>query len=241
MLIGEDYPKIEFELFGLHLVEPNAFIGDVIIFSLAIYFYNKINKLRSSNETPFLKNWSRFYLWFGLSFLAGGFGHLLFNYTGVPGKIPSWIIGMFAPFFIEQAMISIYPKIEKRNLFSKISLIKLVVFLLAESIVLLTVDISDAPEKGLILPTISSTVGLLICLGILGSSYQKHIHPSFKFLWISMFILILSALPQALKINPSQYFDRNDISHVFLLTALVLYYQTIRNYRKFHISSESLS
>lgn len=241
MLIGTDYPKIEFELFGLHLVEPNAFIGDAIIFLVALYFYFKIQKLETIQPSAFLKNWRKFYLWFGFSFLAGGFGHLLYNYTGVPGKIPSWLIGMFAPFFIEQAMISIYPKIEKRTLFSKISLIKLVVFLIAESIVLLTVDISDAPEKGLILPTISSTVGLLICLGVLGFFYQKHIHPSFIFLWMSMFILILSAIPQALKINPSQYFDRNDISHIFLLTGLVLYNQTIRNYRKFHNSSESLS
>lgn len=241
MLIGTDYPKIEFELFGLQLVEPNAFIGDVIIFSLALYFYSKTKQLSANQENPFLKNWSRFYLWFGFSFLAGGFGHLLFNYTGVPGKIPSWIIGMFAPYFIEQAMISINPKVEKRALFSKISLVKLLVFLAAESILLITVDISAAPERGLLLPTISSTLGLLICLGFLGFSYQKSIHPSFKFLWISMFTLILSAIPQALKINPSQFFDRNDISHVFLLTALVLYYQTIRNYRKFHISSESLS
>lgn len=32
MRIGQDFDKLQFDLFGLHLVEPNTFVGDTIIF-----------------------------------------------------------------------------------------------------------------------------------------------------------------------------------------------------------------
>lgn len=232
MLIGQDYPKIEFELFGLDLVELNAFVGDTIILFVALFFYNKINRQRNNNSS-FSKNWKLFYLWFGISFFCGGLGHLFYNYTGVMGKTPSWILGMVASFFIEQAMFSIYPKIEKRKLLKQISWIKLIVFVTLEIIVLATFDLSQTPEKGLILPTLCSTIGLFFCLGVLGIFYQKRIHPSFRFLWYSVFILIASAIPQSLKINIHQYFDRNDVSHIFLIIGLILYYQTIKKYHSF--------
>lgn len=232
MLIGKDYPKIEFELFGLDLVEPNAFIGDSIIFLVALYYYFRIQKMERMQPSDFLKNWRLFYLWFGLSFLCGGFGHVFYNYTGVLGKTPSWFLGMLAPYFIEQAMISIYPNEGKRKLFKQLSLAKLLVIAVLEILVLSLLDISGAPEKGLVLPTLSSTIGLFICLGILGVYYQKQIHESFKYLWMCMILLILSGIPQTIKFNPHQYWDRNDISHVFLLLALVLYFQTIKRYQK---------
>lgn len=237
MLTGKDYPKIEFEFFGLDLVEPNAFIGDTIILFVALFFYNKIKKQQGSESSLFLKNWKLFYLWFGISFFCGGLGHLLYNYTGVMGKAPSWLLGMVASFFIEQAMFSIYPTVGKRKLLKQISLIKLLLFIVLEIIVLSTFDLSQAPEKGLILPTVCSTIGLFFCLGVLGVYYQKRIHPSFKFLWYSMFILIASAIPQSLKISIHQYFDRNDFSHVFLIIGLILYYQTIKRYEG-HVSKK---
>lgn len=233
MLIGKDYPKIEFELFGLELVEPNAFIGDVIIFAIALYFYLTIRKVKDHQSDDFLRNWKRFYLWFGISFLCGGFGHVLYNYTGVLGKTPSWFLGLLSPFFIEQAMVSIYPTITRRKVFKQISTIKLILFTFLELIILCVFDISETPEKGLLLPTLSTTLGLFICLGILGIYYQQKIHPSFKYLWYAMIVLILSAIPQIMKINFHQYWDRNDVSHVFLITGLILYYQTIKQYHSF--------
>lgn len=232
MLIGTDYPKIEFELFGLDLVEPNAFIGDLLIFLIALLYYFKINKTKLSGSDPFLNNWKLFYLWFGISFFCGGLGHVFFNYTGVLGKTPSWFLGMLAPYFIEQAMFSIYPTIGKRKFLKQLSLIKLIVFVILEIIVLSVYNIGHAPEIGLILPTVCSTVGLLFCLGVLGVFYQKRIHPSFKYLWYSVIVLILSVIPQIFKINIHPYWDRNDISHVLLIVSLVLYYQTIKRYKK---------
>ena len=44
MLIGVEYDKIEFQLFGLDLLEPNGVFGDIIIFALSIFFAYKIKK-----------------------------------------------------------------------------------------------------------------------------------------------------------------------------------------------------
>ena len=44
MLIGEDFEKISCQLFGFDFVEPNAFIGDTIIFLVAIYFAFRVKK-----------------------------------------------------------------------------------------------------------------------------------------------------------------------------------------------------
>jgi len=226
MLIGEDYAKIKFNLFGLELLEPNAFIGDSLILLFSLYFYFLLTKRKG--ESFFIDQWRKFYLVFGISFFFGGLGHLLFNYWGIPGKYPGWFIGMWTPFFAEQAMISIYPNKSKRKLFKQLSYFKLVIFIIAEIIVIATVDLEPKPELGIIIPTINSVIGLSISLGVLGVFYHKKIHAAFIYLWISALILIPSGLFQSQKISFSQYFDRNDASHVFIILSLILYYQTLK-------------
>lgn len=232
MLIGQDYDKLQWDVFGLQLLEQNTFIGDVIIFIVAIFFFFKIKN--NFVLSKFNTNWMRFYLFFALGFGLGGFGHLFFNYTGVPGKYPAWFLGMVASFFIERGMISIYPDINKRKLFNQLAVGKLVVFVLAEIAVLAIADMEAKPEQGLIVPTLNSVLGLGIALGLLGVMYQRRIHSSFKYLWISTLVIIPSAVFQALKINFAQWFDRNDVSHVLLILGLIIYFQTIKRFEAFN-------
>lgn len=230
MLIGEDFEKIKFEFLGLDLVEPNAFIGDTVILLVALYFAYKTAKL--NRNTPFFTYWKWFYIVFGISFFAGGWGHLMYNYWGLPGKYFSWYTGIISAFCIEQAMISIYPKNEVKGLFKNISIVKMVLAFLGATAVFLFVDLYVDPQKGLLIPTLNSVLGLSIALGLFGVMYQKKVHPSFKFLWISALILIPSAIVQGMKINIHPWFDRNDISHILLITGLILYYQTLKEYAK---------
>ncbi|MEY2651254.1 MAG: hypothetical protein RLZZ321_346, partial [Bacteroidota bacterium] len=58
-MIGQDFEKIHFDIWGFHFLEPNALIGDLILFSIAFYFSLKIKNL--NNQHPFFKNWQRFY------------------------------------------------------------------------------------------------------------------------------------------------------------------------------------
>ncbi len=103
MLIGSDYPKIEFEAFGLDLVEPNAMYGDALICFVALFIAYKLSKMPIQNT--FFKSWRYFFIIFGIGFFFGGLGHMMYNYWGLPGKYTSWYSGIFASFFIERAMI----------------------------------------------------------------------------------------------------------------------------------------
>lgn len=230
MLIGQDFEKIQFQFLGLDLVEPNAFIGDTVILIVALFFAFKTVKL--NDKLPFFNYWKWFYIVFGISFFAGGWGHLMYNYWGLPGKYFSWYTGIISAFCIEQAMISIYPKTANRDLFKNISIVKMILAFLGATAVFLFVDLSVDPQKGLLIPTLNSVLGLSIALGLFGAVYQKKIHTSFKFLWISALILIPSAIVQGMKINIHPWFDRNDISHILLITGMILYYQTLKGYAK---------
>lgn len=228
MLIGQDFEKIQFQPFGFDFVEPNALIGDTLIFIVAIYCAYKVKSLGLT--TPFFKHWRSFFIVFGISFLAGGLGHFCFNYWGVPGKYFSWYFGILAPYFIEQAMLSLFDNEKWKKRLILTSKIKVIAALIATTLVFIFVDLDSDPSKGLRVTTVNTTVGLLFSLGYLGVRYARTIHKGFNYLWISVLILIPTAFFQSLKINIHQWFDRNDASHVLLIIGLLLYYACVKSY-----------
>jgi hypothetical protein len=228
MLIGKDFDKIEFELFGLDLLEPNAFIGDTIILSIALYLAYRTSKLTSNN--PYFTYWKWFFVVFGFGFFMGGIGHMLFNYFGVPGKYFSWYSGIVASVLVELAMISLFPKKHIQPLLRKIAFFKMGFAFCAATYVFATVDLTIDPSKGLVVPTLNSVIGLGLTLGALGYYYSKKIDRSFRFLWMSTLILIPSAVFQSMKINFHQWFDRNDVSHVLLITSMLMYFISLKKY-----------
>ena len=169
MLIGADYEKVPFEVFGLDLVEPNAIIGDSILFITAIVLAFKVRKI--DFKDPFFRNWHFFFIAFGFSFLFGGIGHTFYNYFEVPGKYPGWYLGIVASYFIEQAMISLLPVPGRRPFFKIISLIKLVLALTGATIVFAFVVLTEDPSIGLRIPSLNTTIGIVFSMGILGYRY----------------------------------------------------------------------
>ena len=123
MLIGSDFDKIEFQIFGLNLSEPNAFIGDYILGFFSIYLAIKINRLNS--EMPFFKNWKLFFVTLGTGFFLGGIGHSMFLYFGVYGKYSGWLLSIISVTYLEAAILSIHPYTEKGKLLLVISKIKM--------------------------------------------------------------------------------------------------------------------
>lgn len=228
MLIGEDFQKMEFNLFGLDLLEPNAMIGDTVILVVSLMLAYKTYKI--SDKSEFFRYWKWFYIIFGLGFFMGGLGHALYNYWGVPGKYASWLIGIVSVVFIELALISIYPLESKRKLLSNIAIIKLILALIVEGIILASIDLSIDPSKGLIVPTVNSVIGLGLVLGGLGYYFQKAIDPCFRFLWYSTLVLIPNTVIQGMKINIHPWFDRNDFSHVLLIIGCLIYLKSIRGF-----------
>jgi hypothetical protein len=225
-MIGQDFSKIEWHLLGLDLLEPNAMIGDIVLFTTSLFMAKQIRQNFGSHS--FYSNWRRFFLWFGWSFLFGGFGHLFYNYLGLWGKYPSWILGMVATYFLTIAMLSLWPQAKQKTTFERCALALLFIGVLVEVSVFINVDLSIDQSKGLFVPTLISGIGLIFSLVILGIRYQKTIDSNFKFLWIAALTLLPNAFIQSQKINLNQWFDRNDFSHVLLLISLLMYSHTIK-------------
>jgi hypothetical protein len=230
MRIGQDFDKIEWQLADWSLLEPNAFIGDSLLFALAIFLAFKVRK--ASDGTAFYKNWIRFFVVFGVSLFVGGLGHLMWNYWGVTGKYFSWYTAILAVYYIEQAMISLYPKKRIRQGLINWSRLKLILSLLGLSILIFKVDLSMDVSKGLIIPSINSALGMILSLVVLGSIYQKNKMGNFKFFWIGIALLAPSAFFQFHKINFAQWFDRNDVSHVLLALTFICYAIGVTSFRK---------
>lgn len=230
MKIGEDFDKIEWQVADWNLLEPNAFIGDSLLFLLAIVLAFKVRK--ASDGTAFYKNWTRFFIVFGVSLFVGGLGHLMWNYWGITGKYFSWYTAIIAVYFIEQAMISLYPKKRIRQGLVNWSILKLILSLVGLTVVIIKVDLVQDVSKGLLIPSINSALGMILSLVVLGAIYQKNNVGDFKFFWIGIAILLPSAFFQFMKISFAQWFDRNDVSHVLLAITFICYTIGVLNFRK---------
>jgi hypothetical protein len=62
-MIGQDFPKIRWDIFDLQLLEPNAMFGDIVLFSMSLFFAVQIRKMNKTQ--PFLQYWRLFFVWFG--------------------------------------------------------------------------------------------------------------------------------------------------------------------------------
>jgi hypothetical protein len=230
MLIGKDFQKLTWHFSGYDFLEPNALIGDTLILIIALIFARKIHQL--NNPNPFFRYWTLFLVLFGVSFFMGGLGHFCYNYWGIRGKYFSWFAGMFSAFIIEYAMISIYPKSNFRKYMKWIASIKLVLFLLLEIFALYLYTSDADPQKGLLLPTVYSFIGLGLTLGFLSLMYQRKISGSFRYFWMSTLVLLPNILIQGLKINLHPYFDRNDFSHLLLIVSMFFYFKALHGINK---------
>ena len=75
---------IRYDLFGLHLQEPMAFITNSLI---ALFCFWAFRSLRA--DITVNKYWKMFYLFLGTSSFLGALGHTLFMYFDMYGKMPS--------------------------------------------------------------------------------------------------------------------------------------------------------
>ncbi|MEY3741741.1 MAG: hypothetical protein RL371_643 [Bacteroidota bacterium] len=68
-MIGQDFPKIQWDIFDLQLLEPNAMFGDIVLFAMSLLFAAQIRKMNRTQ--PFFHYWRLFFAWFGWSFILG--------------------------------------------------------------------------------------------------------------------------------------------------------------------------
>jgi hypothetical protein len=157
--------------------------------------------------------------------ILGGFGHLFYNYTGNFGKNPAWILGIISVFFIEQAMVVIYPRKSGSVILSRIFGGKLLIVLLLFIAIQVFAPSSERTGLSMVLVIVNSLTGVILSTGILSLYYYRKAFSNY-FLW--MFIGVLIMLPSAavhlLDIHPARWFDKNDLNHVILGIGISLFY-----------------
>ena len=205
--------KISFELFGLELLEPLGFALNWV-FTIQSWYYFK--KLKHWKNSSFAVNWRWFFLFFGFSGLFGGLSHLLYNYTGLLGKIPGWATAIIAITFLELAMSSLakgkLAKVLKIVVFAKLGITAFVMIVFFNFNMVI----------------IHTAAGMILWIVIPGFYYlSKGKVELNNFLW-AIFFMLLTLPFRILKIDLHLWFNRDDAAHIFMLITLYLFYSGVK-------------
>ncbi|NBR13372.1 MAG: hypothetical protein EBQ94_10900 [Flavobacteriales bacterium] len=222
MLIGQNFDKIEWRVFDIIIQEPNVFITDTVMAIISLYLGFLLHSKKDSNA--FTKWWYAFFVLFGISSFFGGLGHAWFFYFGAKGKMINWVTGFIAIYFIERAMISAVDNLKKRKLYERWVLGKLIFIFAVFSWVIATQPIDSKPELGFLPLAIHTIIGVFSTAGILAYSLSKVKNEAYKYFYYGVGIILPSAFFFLLKINPVNWFDKNDVSHAFMTVGIIFFY-----------------
>lgn len=221
-MIGVDYPKIEYQLFGLDLLEPMALVTNSILGFLALFFALRVSKLTS--KLPFYKYWKLFFLYFGIGIFLSGLGHTFYNQLGMYGKVIGWMSGPFAIFMAEKAMVSLHWDEAKKKLLNTLIIVKVIVAYAAFAVMLVITDESKIDTQPFLPIAINTIIGLFGFVGVLGFKYTEKLSAKFKFFWLGILVLLPTALIFLMKVNIHQWFDKNDFSHIIFCIGITYFY-----------------
>ncbi len=176
------------------------------------YFYIQLKGEGSS----FKKYWSYYFLLSGVSFIFGGFSHLIFNYTGMLGKIPNWSLGIIAAACAEMAMISDVEDEKKKKML--LTVVRSAAF---ASFVMVALDF----QFKWVMVAIAVKFLFIIIISI--SRFRSGIEGYKNFL-IGAVILFLMAPVKVgeVDIHPA-YFNRDDIAHFLMLAAYWYFFKGV--------------
>ena len=164
MIIGKDFPKLEWSLIDYKILEPNALVTDTLIAFVSLYLGYLLYKKHFN--TRFSNRWFHFFILFGISSFLGGLGHALFHYFGAMGKMPNWITGIVAVYLIERAMTSEIVAEASRKKYENFIFYKIILVFIIFAWVISTQAINEKPELGFLPLAIHTIVGVLTSAGI---------------------------------------------------------------------------
>ncbi|MBN4071137.1 hypothetical protein JYT72_01375 [Crocinitomix catalasitica] len=221
-MIGQDFDKIPFELFGWELLEPMALITDGTMGIISIVLAFMVNRIDSVH--PLFMYWKWFFVIFGLAGITGALGHAFFNYWGVAGKFPSWILAPISVYLLEQGMISVYPNPKKIQMLKNISFWKYILVVGIFIAVCLSVDL-PTNEKGPFLPLALNTAFSMIAIGVfLSYYYSKKLDQHYRYFIYGTLMAVPALLFLLFKINLHPWFNKEDAGHVLIIISIIFFY-----------------
>lgn len=229
MLIGQDFDKLQIELFGFIIQEPNGVISDLVMSVVSVIL--GILLIRKYGKSEFEKWWIAFFILYGISAFLGAFGHGFYHYFGALGKVPNWLTGIPIIYFIELAMISLIANPNRKKTLKLLALVKMIIVYVIFIWICFTIPINEKPQIPFLPIAFNTILGVTLSAGVLGYKFYKK-ERSFKQIVIGVIVMVPSAFVFLMKINPTQWFDKNDLSHVLLTAGIIFFYLGIVEVKK---------
>lgn len=200
---------IHFSSFGLHLQEPMAAVTNWMISFFCFYAFWQLGKV----DEPETNWWRKFFLCFSVSTFLAGFGHLFFQYTGIPGKFPNWILGVMSGYFAGNAMLVKMQNEATKKRIQQVLIFKMI-FFIAMAIW----------KQNFVFVAIDAILTYVFFCGVLGFIYFKRGFQSMKFMVLGVLVCLPSAFIFLLKLNPHRWLNKDDLSHLFMLGCTICFY-----------------
>ncbi|TNE55677.1 MAG: hypothetical protein EP338_02585 [Bacteroidetes bacterium] len=204
---------IPFSIGGLSLQEPMAVVTNWMIASFCVYAFWQIGP---SKNYP-IKKFRLFFLFLALSTFFGGLGHAFFQYTGLPGKFPSWIFVTLASYQIGRGIL-FYWKEQASYQF-------LNYFLWIKSAILL---LSSLTTQKFIFIAVDSIFTYIVYAGFLCWKISSKSRSEMRYFTWGVFVLFPSVFIFLLNINFHRWLNRDDVSHLLILGCISFFFLGVR-------------
>jgi hypothetical protein len=217
----QPFEIIHFTIGGLKLQEPVALITNWLISFFCFFVFVKTEWSESNSSRSF----KQFYLWLGISTFFGGLGHLFFHYFGIYGKFPCWITGVAASLFIGKGILFYWkdkPYYQTWN-----------IFLWLKSFAMLLLSLWS---HQFIFVAIDAILTYILYSGYLSWKLWKSEKNEMRFFVYGMAVLMPSGFIFLLNINLHRYLNRDDLSHLFMLSCVIIFYLGIKKLNLSYLS-----
>lgn len=195
--------------------EPMTVLTDYIITVIAFVYYWK---LCSTSEV--IKYWRLFFLFISLSTLAGGTSHAFyavhegFNYKSI--WLTMQFLNGFAVFFAQKATLhSVLKNSTNKNYWRLSYVIQLITYFILLSLI-----------QKYIVTIIDNAVGLIPIMILHFAAREKEEYQ--KWIGFGITISFITAIVHGLKFSLHDYFNYNDIAHVFIMISLTVMFIGVR-------------
>lgn len=176
------------------------------------WFY--FQKIRNNQNSQFANSFQWFFLFFSISTFLGGLTHLFYNYTGQISKIPGWIAALLAVAAIELAVTGQSSQKLKPYLHAFIAF--KIIFLGILMILSLSFNY-----------VIIQTAFMAVFISIPMIKYASRGSKKYTLLFWGIVFLLLALPFKLMGIDFHLWFNRDDISHVFMMATLLSFYKGV--------------
>jgi len=206
--------KIAFSLFGLDLLEPMAFVTNMVVVLSCLLAYSRTREL----TTRYAHWWKGFFISFALASFFGALSHVFWNYWWFYGKIPSWFFGVVATTCSAFAMLEVAGLQKKVKNFLRSVLV-------VRGLVVLT---SAFIFWKFLFVAIDTIFIYITFAGIYGVILLRRGFDHMRYNMLAMVFLIPTAFIFLLKIDLHEWLNREDLSHLLMSVSIFFFSEGVR-------------